>query len=313
MHEHTVSGTISGDTRSLSLALFITVLMMAAEFIGGILSGSLALISDAGHMLTDTGALTLSLLATLFSRQPSTSRNTFGFYRLEILSALLNGAILFMLSGYVFYQAALRFFHPKPVEGMLMLVVAVIGLVANIASAFLLSRGSGRSLNVKGALLHVISDAMTSVGVILGGLIIVFFGFYVIDPILGCVIGAFILVGAVRLIGESVGILLEATPSDIDIAKIVRSLKDETKGINDIHDVHVWTITTGLRSLSAHVLVNDKKVSECGEISSRIKKVLSERFSISHVTLEFECENCNEGVACSLKHSRSDILQIYFL
>jgi len=301
-HEHKISEPFSGDVNSLVIALSITLLMMLAEFAGGILSGSLALISDAGHMLTDAGALTLSLFATIFSRQPSTLKNTYGFYRLEILSSLLNGSILFMLSGYVFYQAFNRLFNPQAVEGMLMLVVAVIGLLANIVSALILSRGTGRSLNVKGAFFHVLSDALTSVGVIIGGIVIVSTHFYLIDPILGCVIGIFILAGGWRLVSESVEILLESTPRDLDIDQIVGVLKNEIEGIKGVHDVHVWTITTGLRALSAHVLVEDKRVSQCEDISSKIKKILAERFSISHVTLEFECESCNQGMVCTLKH-----------
>lgn len=272
---------------------------MLVEFIGGFLSGSLALISDAGHMLTDVGALSLALIALWFSRRPATEEKTYGFYRLEILSALLNGAILVVIAGFVFYQAFLRVLHPEEVKGSLMLIVAVIGLAANLFSAWLLSASEKGNLNVEGALWHTLSDAFSSVGVIIGALIIVYTRWYFVDPIIGFILGIVILVGAWRLIVESVDILLEATPKDIDLQEVIRSVKN-IPGVRDFHDLHIWTITSGMRALSAHVLIDDIMISKCANISGSIKDVIKDKFSITHSTLEFECTSCAPESFCAI-------------
>jgi cobalt-zinc-cadmium efflux system protein len=300
-HDHSITGSYGRNGRALSLALSITALMMVVEFIGGILSGSLALLSDAGHMLTDTGALALALFALWFSRRPATAEKTFGFYRSEILSALLNGSLLIVIAGYIFYEAFQRFVSPTEVKGVLMLTVAGIGLLANIVGAFVLSRGTKENLNVRGALWHIISDALSSVGVIIGGLIIIFTGFYIIDPIIGFVIGLVILRGAWGLVRESVDILLEATPKGIDVGEVVKTLK-KLSGVRDVHDVHIWTITSGFRAFSAHVLIDDALLSECGDVSKKIKEVLHDKFSVEHATLEFECESCAGPIVCPIEN-----------
>lgn len=299
-NKHSPAEEYGTNKRALTLALSITALMMLVEFVGGILSNSLALISDAGHMLTDAGALALALFALWFSRRPATTEKTYGFYRLEILSALLNGSVLIVIAGYIFYEAIQRFISPSEVKGLLMLGIASIGLVANLAGAFVLSKGSKENLNVKAALWHVLSDAFSSVGVIIGGLIIFFTRFYLIDPIIGFIIGIVILRGAWKVVRESVDILLEATPKDVKYEEVIQTLKN-IKGIRDVHDLHIWTITSGLRALSAHILIEDTLVSKCGDISKDLKKVLREKFSISHVTLEFECKSCPEGIVCKIE------------
>jgi len=301
-HEHTITEEYGKNIVSLAVAFSITVVLMVVEFLGGIISGSLALISDAGHMLTDAGALGLALFALRFSRKPATPEKTYGFYRTEILSALLNGSVLLVLAGFIFFEAYQRFIHPREVQGILMLGIASIGFLANVTGAFMLSKGSRENLNVRGAFLHIISDALSSVGVILGGLIIVYTKFYLVDPIIGLIIGLLIVRGGWGLVRESVDILLEATPKDINLQKVIDALKKEIKGIRDVHDIHIWTITSGLRALSAHVLVEDTLVSECGEISKKVKNILREKFSIHHATLEFECESCPEGIVCRISH-----------
>jgi len=299
-HKHSPAETYGINRNALVLALSITALMMVVEFVGGILSGSLALFSDAGHMLTDTGALALALFALWFSRKPATTEKTYGFYRSEILAALLNGTILIVIAAYIFYEAFQRFINPSEVKSLLMLGVASIGFVANLAGVFILSKGSRENLNVRAALWHVISDTLSSVGVIIGGLIILFTGIFVVDPIIGFVIGLVILRGAWKLVRESVDILLEATPKDIKYEDVIQTLKS-VKGIRDIHDLHIWCITSGLRALSAHVLIEDTLVSKCGEASKDLKKILREKFLIDHVTLEFECETCPEGIVCRIE------------
>ncbi|HET7319457.1 MAG TPA: cation diffusion facilitator family transporter, partial [Nitrospirota bacterium] len=205
-----------GGKRDLLIALSITMLMMVAEVIGGLLSNSLALLSDAGHMLTDNLALLLSFFAMKFATLPATERKTWGFYRLEILAALLNGIVLVLLSLYIMYEAYLRMLHPQPVQGTLMLVVAVIGLVANIIGALILIRHRDTNLNIRGAFLHIVGDALSSVGVIMGGVIILYTGWYLIDPILSMMISLVIIYGSWALVKESVNILLEAVPAHID-------------------------------------------------------------------------------------------------
>ena len=298
-HKHSSSETYGTNRNALALALSITTLMMVVEFVGGLISGSLALISDAGHMLTDTGALALALFALWFSRRPATAEKTYGFYRVEILSALLNGSLLVVIAGYIFYEAIQRFINPSEVQGMLMLAVAGIGLLANLIGAFILSKGSKENLNVSAALWHILSDALSSVGVIIGGLIIIFTGVFIIDPIIGALIAVVILRGAWRVIRESVDILLEATPKDIKYEEVEQAMKIE--GVKDIHDLHIWTITSGMRALSAHVLIDDTLISECGNVSKKIKNILLEKYSIDHVTLEFECESCPQGLVCRIE------------
>ncbi len=300
-HEHTHASDRYPENRTaIAVALAITVTMMAAEFIGGFLSGSLALISDAGHMLTDAASLALVFFTLWYARMPATREKTYGFHRAEILSALFNGALLTLISVYIFYEAFQRFIHPAAVRGPLMLVIAVLGLAANLAGAFVLSRGSRENLNVRGALWHIVSDALSSVGVIIGGAIITLTGFYLVDPILGVMIGVAVLRGAWGLIRESVDILLEAVPSDIDLDELDRALRS-IGGVRDVHDIHVWTITSGVRAFSAHVLIDDALVSQCEEISRSAKNILRDKFSISHAIIEFECNSCEGSTACSIR------------
>jgi cobalt-zinc-cadmium efflux system protein len=207
-HGHDTVRSFSGGQRDLLIALSITVLMMFVEVVGGLLSNSLALLSDAGHMFTDNLALVLSFFAMRFATLPATDRKTFGFYRLEILAALLNGIVLVLLSLYIMYEAYLRILHPQPVQGGLMLVIAIIGLIANVAGAFFLFKHSHSNLNIRGAYLHIVGDALSSVGVVIGGGVIIYTDWYLIDPILSIVISLVIIYGSWNLVKESVNILL---------------------------------------------------------------------------------------------------------
>jgi cobalt-zinc-cadmium efflux system protein len=300
VHEHITSDSYGKNRSALVFALAITVVIMAVEVVGGLLSGSLALLSDAGHMLTDAGALGLALFALYFSRKPATDERTYGFYRLEVLSALLNGALLILIAGFIFFEAFQRFFHPRQVDGVLMLAVAAVGLLANLLAAAVLSRGSRENINVKGALFHVLSDAFSSCGVLVGGLVIIFRGYLLIDPIIGAVIGILILRGAFELVTESVDILLESTPRDVSLSAVAGAIK-KTKGVLDVHDLHIWTIAPGLHALSTHIHVDDALLSDCGDISKEIKVVLRKKFRITHVTLEFECEKCKGPIICPIE------------
>jgi cobalt-zinc-cadmium efflux system protein len=277
---------------------------MVAEVIGGLLSNSLALLSDAGHMLMDILALLLSFLALRFATRPATEKQTFGFYRLEILAALVNGTVLVALSLFIFYEAYQRLIEPQEIRGLLMLGVAAIGLGANIVSALVLRAGSRENLNVKGAFLHVVGDLLSSVGVILAGAIILLTGWGRVDSILSFVIGGIILIGAYKLVMESVHILLESTPKDIDLKEVVDGVKT-IEGVRDLHHVHLWTITSGIYALSTHVLIEDQMTSRSSQILEDINQFLREKFNIDHTTIQFECETCETDFVCRLDTSGS--------
>ncbi len=299
-HEH-AHGAVqnAGGQKDLLIALSITLVMMVAEVIGGLLSNSLALLSDAGHMLTDNLALLLSFFALKFASLPATEKKTFGFYRLEILAALINGIVLVLISLYIIYQAYLRMVHPQPVQGKLMLVIAVIGLVANIIGALFLFKHSHASLNIRGAYLHIVGDALSSVGVVIGGGIIIYTGWYLIDPILSILIAFVIIYGAWSLVAESVHILLESVPSHINLAVVADEIEKLT-GVQEAYHIHIWTITSGIYALSAHVIIDDRLVSTSRDLLDAIRNLLAERFKILHSTIQLECERCDMTGICSL-------------
>jgi cobalt-zinc-cadmium efflux system protein len=306
-HDHSLGMRQSpaGGQKDLLIALSITVLMMVVEVIGGLLSNSLALLSDAGHMLTDNLALLLSFFALKFAAMPATERRTFGFYRLEILAALLNGIVLVLLSLYIIYQAYQRMIHPQPVAGTLMLVVALIGLVANIIGALFLFKHSHANLNIRGAYLHIVGDALSSVGVVIGGIIILYTGWYLIDPILSMMISVVIIYGSWSLVKESVNILLESVPAHINIETVAAEIA-QVKGVREAYHIHVWTITSGVYALSAHVLIDDQPVSGCRNIVDEIKDLLSDKFNVLHSTIQLECDKCEPGQMCSLPSRAND-------
>jgi cobalt-zinc-cadmium efflux system protein len=282
----------------LKWTLVLTALLMLVEFAGGWLSGSLALVSDAGHMLTDVLALGLSLLAIRFATTPANAKKTYGFYRLEILAALLNGVTLIVLSGYIFYEAWQRFSSPTEIKSGLMIVVALAGLAVNIAGFFILRSSSRENLNVRGAFLHVVGDLLSSVAVIIGGLIIRFTGWLMIDPILSILIGLMILKGAYGLVKESADILLEAAPAGIESREIEKALSG-IKGIKALHHLHVWSLSSGIHALSAHVQIEDQMTSQSDALLADIQELLEHEFGILHTTIQFECAECN-GVNCHI-------------
>jgi len=302
-HEHTHGHenlrVTAGGRRDLLIALSITILMMIAEIVGGLLSNSLALLSDAGHMFTDNIALLLAFFAMKFATRPATGKKTFGFYRLEILAALLNGIVLVLISLFIMYQAYMRMVHPQPVEGRLMLLVAIISLVANVAGAFLLFKHSHASLNIRGAYLHIIGDALSSIGVVIGGIIIIYADWYLIDPILSIIISMIIIYGSWALVKESVNILLESVPSHIDIDTVTAEIS-QVEGVREAYHIHIWAITSGVYSMSAHVLIDDQLISGCRNIVDEIRELLSKKFNILHSTIQLECDRCEIGPVCSL-------------
>lgn len=260
-HTHAPPLRFGAAQRGLSVAILITITVMVVEVVGGILSNSLALLSDAGHMFTHFIALGLALLAIRMARRPATRMKTYGYYRAEILAALANGIILVFLALYIFYEAYLRFLQPPEVIGPIMFGVAIVGLGANLAVLLVLRRTRSESISIRGAFLHVFSDTLSSVGVITAGVIIMLTGAYVVDPLVGFLIGAMILIWAIGLIREASGILLEAVPKHIDVRKITREVK-KVKGVRDLHDLHVWTITSGMHAMSEHLLIEDQMISK---------------------------------------------------
>lgn len=287
------------NPKALWIAIGVTGIVMIVEFIGGILANSLALLSDAGHMLTDMMSLVLSLIALQLALRPPSPTRTYGLYRMEILAALINGSTLILLSVYILYESYRRFSLLEAVDSSMMIGVAIIGLLANGISAWTLMPGGQKSLNIRGAYLHVLGDGISSLGVIGGGIIINYTGWYIIDPIISLAICGVILRGAILLVRDSVNILLEAVPRDVNLEE-VRATILSIPGIKDVHHIHVWTITSGIHALSAHVVVGDVLTSRTTKILKEINEMLSYRYHIPHTTIQFECENCEEGMAASL-------------
>lgn len=292
---------MKGNQNRLLIALSITGLMTLVEVVGGLLSNSLALLSDAGHMFTDTLALGLSLFALNLAKRPADENRTFGYLRAEILAALINGMILILISGFICYEAYQRFIGPPEVHGGPMLVIAAIGLIANLAGISVLHAGSRENLNVRSAFLHMWGDTISSLGVIIAGIIILVAGWNIADPIISILIGMIILRGAIRLVWESVNILLEAVPKHLGTSLIIEEIKN-ISGLRDVHDVHVWTITSGVYALSAHLLIEDQMVSRTAEISEQVNEMLHRKFGIGHSTLQLECEECQSSPVCHIEN-----------
>lgn len=278
--------------RSLRLAIGLTAAIMLVEFAGGILANSLALVSDAGHMLADVLALAMALFAVSIASRPAPARRTFGYHRVEILSALVNGLLLVVIAIAIGMEAWRRFMAPLPVDGSILLTVAAIGLAANLAGMWMLSRHS-ESINVRSARMHVASDALSSAGVLLGGLVIRFTGWQRVDPILSAGIAVMILVGAFRILKETVDILLEATPVGMEPEDVCRAI-EAVPGVRGVHDLHIWSITSGMIALSGHVILDREAMSRSDDALNRIKGLLQTRFAIAHTTLQIESETYTE-------------------
>lgn len=247
-------------------------------------------------MLTHLFALLISLFAVFFATKPPTDKKTYGFFRVEILAALFNGITLVLIAAWIFYEAYRRFMHPETISGPMMFVIAVVGLIANVSCAYILKgdghdhdHGIGHSLNLKSAFVHMLGDTVSSVGVILGAIFIYFTGWYIIDPIISVVICVMILLWSYKLIMESIDVLLEATPKSINIDELIKSLK-QISGIDNAHDIHVWTITSGMYAMSAHIDTKDMLISETTKLSKEINGVVNEKFKIGHTVIQFGCE-----------------------
>lgn len=289
-HAHGISAAAQ-NRRRLTIVLALTSAYLLAEVVGGLLTGSLALLADAGHMLTDIGGLGLALLAIRFGERPATATRTYGYYRLEILAALANGIVLIGVSTYILYEAYQRLRHPPEVASVPMMAVAGVGLVVNVAGVLLLRGGSSKSLNLKGAYYEVMSDLLTSVGVLAAGVIMLTTNWSYADPLVSAGIGAFIFPRTWRLIREAVGVLLEGTPSDLNIAAL-REEVSTVPGVAGVHDLHVWSLTSGMNAMSAHVVLSDPGAFHA--VVAAVRERVRETFKIGHVTLQTEARECGD-------------------
>ena len=291
--------------RRLALVLVLITLYMFAEAVGGWLSNSLALLADAGHMLTDVGALLLALFAAWFSARPATPDKTFGYYRLEILAAFTNGVVLVAISLGIFYAAYRRWLEPKAVESHLLILVASGGLVVNLICAWLLHGAHAGDLNVRGAWLHIIGDALGSVGAIIAGILIATRGWYAADPLISAFISCLIIWSSWHLLREATNVLLEGTPAHINLASVEEAIL-KTDGVAGVHDLHVWTITSGREALSAHV-VHAHTVAQPALLHAlRVK--LHDRFGVDHLTIQMEMAD-NEDDTFHFCHAGTDCYQ----
>ena len=275
------------NRKSLTMALWITASIMVLEFAGGIMTNSLALLSDSGHMLSDCITLALSLAALWLATRPPSANKTYGYYRFEILAALFNGVTLFIIAGVIGWEAIQRFFAPPEVQGNMMMAIAGIGLIANLTSAWILLRKGNvkENLNLKSAYLHVLGDALGSLGAIIAGLLISLFSFHIADPLISIVVALIILKNAWGVVTHSVHILMEGTPVTIDREKVEQKLK-QIPGVINVHDLHIWTITSGLDSLSCHLLVDQDTDQQ--EILKTAIDVIEQHFAIQHTTIQIE-------------------------
>jgi cobalt-zinc-cadmium efflux system protein len=273
--------------RNLRIALILTALLLVAEVVGGLLSNSIALLADAGHMLTDVAALGLALFVAWFSRQPETPERTFGYLRAEILAAFVNGATLLLISAWILWEAVTRLGAPQAVKGGLMLVVAIAGLVVNLTAARLLVSGSSDSLNARGAYLHVLGDLLASVGTVAAAVAIHYTGWLMADPLASILTTVLIMRGAWRLVRESVDILLESTPSHIPLLA-VRAQLEAIPGIESVHDLHVWSVTPAVVAMSAHCVVPRSEQQQ--HALEHIHDAM-QLFGIQHVTIQLEREH----------------------
>ena len=274
------------NKKALLISLIIITIFLVVEIIGGFMTNSLALLSDAGHMLSDSSALFLSLVAVYFSARKPSAKKTFGFFRFEILAALVNGITLVLISLYIFWEAYQRLQAPPQVSSLPMIGIAFIGLLANIAAAFVLMRGDYKeNVNIRSAFLHVLGDMLGSVGAIIAGLLMWKFGWYIADPIISIIVGILIIISAYRVTKEAINVLMEATPSHINADEVLDDLT-QLDGVLKVHDLHIWTVTSGFISLSGHLQVKDGLSSY--PILKEALHILTEKYHIEHATLQIE-------------------------
>ncbi len=298
-HEHTHGMA----KQSLRLAFFLTLIILAVELVGGLLANSLALLSDAGHVVTDIFALGLAWFAAVQAERPANARKTFGYHRVGILAALVNAVTLIVIALAITWEAVQRLQHPQPVQAVILFLSAGVGIVVNLYIGFGLQK-EGDNLNLRAAALHVFGDVGASVGVIIAGIIILLTHWTLADPLLSVGIAALITFGAWRILRETTDILLEASPKGITMSNLVDDMK-RIEGVQDVHDLHVWSITGDMYALSCHILIDDLPPSGSSPILQSLTTMLSERYHIGHSTMQFESDphqgTCMDGLYCHMK------------
>ncbi|GAB5046084.1 cation diffusion facilitator family transporter [Thermodesulfovibrio sp. TK110] len=290
------------STKKLSFAVGITFFIFIVEIIGGLISNSLALLSDAGHVFTDSFALILSLIASIITKKPSGKKATYGYHKIGILAAFINGVSLIVIAGLIFFEGYQRLLNPPKVDHGIMLPVAIFGFLGNLLMAWILGHRH-EDLNIKSAWLHVIGDTISSAGVIIAGLIIKYTGWFIIDPIISWFVGFVIITGGVRVIKDSLWIFLDFVPKGFDVEEITEKIK-EIKGIIDIHDIHIWSIGYGVAAFSAHVVVDNQLLSEADKIRKKIEEKLG-HMGIKHSVIQIECIKCeNSSIYCNFENHK---------
>jgi cobalt-zinc-cadmium efflux system protein len=290
-HKHVQGGTGKSLERNLLVTMLLNFLVTAVEAAGGIASGSLSLLSDAMHNFSDGIAIIISYIAIRLSKRPRTLKYTFGLKRTEVLAAIINASTLIVISFFLIREAVGRFSNPTPITGTLMLVVAVIGLAANIVGTVLLKKGASENINVRAAYVHLLSDSVSSLAVIIGAVCIIVFNVSWIDPALTIVISLYILKETYEIVKEAIDVLLMSTPTDIDLNDVLKTL-EAIAGVKNIHHVHVWKMNDSESHFEAHIDVEDLLVSRTGSIRAEIERCLHDRYDIHHTTLQFECDSC---------------------
>ena len=282
------------NKNNLLLSVLLNATITLAEFVGGFLSNSLALISDAVHNLSDTMAILISYIALRIGNKKSNLKNTFGYKRIEILAALFNAVVLIGISFYLFFEAYKRFLNPEPIGGKLMFIVASIGLAGNLVSVLLLHKDSSHNLNVKAAYLHLLGDTLSSVGVIIGSILIYFYDLTWVDPLLTVLIGLIIIRGTWGIIKETVNILMQASPANVEIGKIKEEL-EKHPGIKNIHHIHVWQLSDHITHFECHAeVLQNIRILEADKIRVELEKVLFDKFNFQHVTIQVELDSCSD-------------------
>ena len=300
-HTHSHLREVSKQTtRRLSISLFLTLAFVVIEASAGIFANSLALLTDAAHNLTDVIALGLTWFAVRVTSQPANAQKTYGYHRAGILVALLNSTTLVLISLGIFYEAYRRFVNPSEVESGILIGVGLIAVVINLVTALLVHRGSEHDLNLRSAFVHLMGDVLSTIGAVIAGVIIYFTDANWLDPFVSVLIGFLILYNAWGILRDAIDILLESTPRDVDVQKMVKEIA-QVKGVLGVHDIHVWSLTQSLRTMSAHILTDDVHISTGSEIQLQINEILQHRYKIAHATLQLECVECSpDSLYCDL-------------
>jgi len=295
-HTHTHFGDLANQTtKRLALSLSLTAVFVFVEIIAGIFGNSLALLTDAAHNFTDVIALGLSWYALRIASKPANAGQTFGYHRVGILVALVNSTTLILIAFGIFYEAYHRFLAPPEVDSVILIGVGTLAFFINAGTAWLVQKGSEHDLNLRSTFLHLMGDVMSTLGAVIAGVIIYFTQWNWLDPLVSVLIGGFILWNAWSILKQSIHILLESTPENIDMKEMVEKLHT-VDGVRSVHDLHVWSINENLRMLSAHVVTDDISMRECSLIQQDINELLEHGYNIQHATLQIECEGCGHGL-----------------